>query len=610
MSQRKKLLPKSIKSRLTFITVSFSLLLSMTVTSICYGVFQGFLKKNLLQSTEFNLQLISRAFTSELENTINLGEWCTGNLLIRTYLEKASDPSSKPLSLEAYERLKEEYQAAKSTAYINRLIITDPMGNFLQIANVTSQALTSDGALLISQDFYREAQKNDTLYFPGIVTDPFSKYTKQQVLPILLPVTSYYSSNIVGWTYLSISTSIITDALENYALPEDSILYLTIGEQSYQIENKELKLLSEDTEPSGQAQEVKAIEEESFHNTGTRLYEVVSKDNNKKSIVVFPSSMEDIYLSQSVSQQQLTTQRGIYYGLLVLIFFLVWALGLFLMVYTNHIINEPIRFIQKKLNRISEGDFSRDTGIEWDHELGDIGRGINKISHDIVVLMDKRIADEQQKKDLEYQMLQSQIDPHFIYNTLNSIKWMATIQNATGIAEMTTSLARLLKTVSKGTAGLVTIKEELSLIEDYFLIQKYRYGGTITMEYHVDEELNDCLLPRFTLQPLVENALFHGLEPKGYGTITITITHPDEALVQIDVTDNGIGMSSEQIEKVFAGESTGGSKFFKQLGIHNVNRRIQYEFGEAYGIHISSVPDEYTTMTIELPYKTETIQQE
>lgn len=165
--------------------------------------------------------------------------------------------------------------------------------------------------------------------------------------------------------------------------------------------------------------------------------------------------------------------------------------------------------------RIAGGDFSRDPSVEWEHELGDIGRGINDLSENVSELMEKRLEDEKQKQDLEYKMLQSQINPHFLYNTLNSIKWMATIQGATGISEMTTSLSRLLKSISKGTSLLIDIREELSLLENYFTIQSYRYGGTITMDIQVDNEsLYNSEIIKFTLQPLVENAIFHGIEPK------------------------------------------------------------------------------------------------
>ena len=594
-----RFIPKSIKSHLTLIMVSFSLILSITITSICFVIFQSFLKKNLLQSTEFNLQLISKSFSSELENIINLSEWCTTNLLIRTYIEHAAESDSKPLSLEAYERLKEEFQSAKSTDYINRLIVTNPKGNFLQIANSVSDAKTTDGYVLLEQHFMKEMSTKDSLHIFDIQNDPFNKYAKIQIIPIAMPISSYYSSNYIGWVYLSVNTSIITDALNNYMLPNDSNLYLTIFGRTYLVSEQDLVLIEHPREFTEE------VNTDDFHNKNTRSFKI-NQGEVSKTVVTYPSSLDDIYISQSISDTQLFLQKTVYFSLLLLIFFLVWALGLFLTFYTNHVINVPIKQLRKKLDKISEGDFSRDSSIEWDHELGEIGKGINKISQDVVTLMDKRIADEKQKKDLEYQMLQSQIDPHFLYNTLNSIKWMATIQNATGIAEMTTSLSRLLKNVSKGSAGLVTLREELNLIEDYFLIQNYRYGGTITMEYEIsNEELYQCMLPRFTLQPLVENALFHGLEPQGSGSIKISVNHIKQVdssdAIEILVLDNGVGMSKEQINKVFTGEATSFAKFFKQLGIHNVHKRIQYEFGDTYGIQITSILNQYTCMKIVLP---------
>ena len=227
-----------------------------------------------------------------------------------------------------------------------------------------------------------------------------------------------------------------------------------------------------------------------------------------------------------------------------------------------------------------------------------------------MTLLDKKVSDEKQKKDLEYQILQSQINPHFLYNTLNSIKWMATIQNANGIADMTTALARLLKNVSKGTASFITLKEELDLVKDYFLIQQYRYGGSVTIDYQIEsEDLYQCRIHRFSLQPIIENALFHGIEPaKTTGHIIVsaqTELEEDKKILKIDITDNGIGMTQEMINKVMQNDTDGvnNTEFFRHIGISNVNKRIQHDFGPEYGITITSEPLEFTTMSIRIPYQ-------
>ncbi len=178
-----------------------------------------------------------------------------------------------------------------------------------------------------------------------------------------------------------------------------------------------------------------------------------------------------------------------------------------------------------------------------------------------------------------------------------------------GIAEMTTALARLLKNVSKGTAALIPLKDELALVKDYFLIQQYRYGGNISIDYQIgSEDLYRCLIHRFTLQPIIENAMFHGIEPKGCaGKIAIRAEAKTDGegnrLLSITVTDNGIGMSPERIREVLEGEGAPPNDFFRHVGISNVNRRIQYNFGKAYGITIKSAVGEYTAMTITLPYQ-------
>ena len=274
--------------------------------------------------------------------------------------------------------------------------------------------------------------------------------------------------------------------------------------------------------------------------------------------------------------------------------------------FLHRFIAVPVKKLQNQITSIAGGNFEPSDSIEWKHELGDIGRGVNKLACDMEQLIEKRISDEKEKKDLEYKMLQSQINPHFLYNTLNSIKWMAATQGADGIADMTTSLSRLLRSISKGTSHLIPLSEELDLVKDYFNIQNYRYGGAIEFTVTCDDKrLLDVLIIKFTLQPIVENAIFHGLEPRG-NTGTIRITVQEEPLsdgqnVEIIVYDNGIGIPPEKIKELLTDNSAAPSEFFKEIGIANVHKRLQYEFGPQYGIRIESVPNQYTKMHLIIP---------
>ena len=182
---------------------------------------------------------------------------------------------------------------------------------------------------------------------------------------------------------------------------------------------------------------------------------------------------------------------------------------------------------------------------------------------------------------------------------------MASIQNATGIPEMTTALSRLLKSIAKDSRQRVPIREELAFLNDYYTIQKYRYGGSITMMVNVEEEsLMQNEILRFTLQPIVENAIFHGIEPKGAaGQISIRVYRNDKGDVCIDITDDGIGMDQTTIEGLFKSEKKNTSNFFKDIGISNVHKRLQFEYGEHYGLSFVSEIGQFTTATVTLPDK-------
>ena len=205
--------------------------------------------------------------------------------------------------------------------------------------------------------------------------------------------------------------------------------------------------------------------------------------------------------------------------------------------------------------------------------------------------------------------LQTQINPHFLYNTLEEIRGLALIKDENDIASMTEALALMFRYSISQDNKNVTFEQELRNLENYILIQKFRFSDKFTLRYELDksdEALMNYRLPKLTIQPIVENALFHGIEPKGSaGRILVDAhlkTDHGRRDLQISVTDNGVGMTAETIEKVLHQKPSGKSAdFFRQVGIANVNQRIQYDFGPSYGISIDSKPGVYTTMTILIP---------
>lgn len=617
---RKKLIPKTIRGKLMTLTASVTLLITILTTSVCFSVFQSFLRKNQIQSTEFNIQAVNNNIAADMKDIIYFSKWCCSNGAIIDYLEALKGqpklPTAqkdianlRPLALSTHNRLKEEYYNTRSNEYMSRVIVSSiDENNFLQMAASANYTSSYAAMIIRKQSFFKTLYESPDFRWIGLVKDPFSDISQETFLPIVRPVYNEFNSEILGWTYVEISSRIFTDYLSSYPLPEDSNLFLSIGEKNYVFNKGNWK------ETNYPFKEKERLSESDSLSQGTQVLSVTTEEGEKRIVVERPiegiEGIEDFRLYQVLSEQQFKQQKNLYMLILLGICLFILSLGILLIFFLNRIIMDPIRKVSSKISRISDGDFSKDPAIEWDHELGQVGRGINSMSENIMTLLDKKVSDEKQKKDLEYQILQSQINPHFLYNTLNSIKWMATIQNANGIADMTTALARLLKNVSKGTASFITLKEELDLVKDYFLIQQYRYGGSVTIDYQIEsEDLYQCRIHRFSLQPIIENALFHGIEPaKTTGHIIVsaqTELEEDKKILKIDITDNGIGMTQEMINKVMQNDTDGvnNTEFFRHIGISNVNKRIQHDFGPEYGITITSEPLEFTTMSIRIPYQ-------
>ncbi|WP_457942973.1 histidine kinase [Caproiciproducens sp. LBM24188] len=587
---------KTIKSKIRMVTILFTLFVTIFFATVSYSQFQSYARRNQIQSTEFNLQLVSGLIAQDSAALDTLSKWCSTNSQIISYLEAAEvSPSEAFLT---YNRLKEEYQNNRAGSYIRRVIVMDTQHTrFLQVGSASTETLPVN-------------VYNLNLLFPGapkqayawqkIETDPYNvdPAEPKNTIPMVRPIFRPTNKEIIGYVYLAVDIRLITDQLSNYVVPPDSSLYLKLGGNTYQYAGANFTLLPKDfakTQANSNSETLDAK---------TEISVLGFQHGVKKTLVSYPVRGTGMTLSNSLSEQQLAEQRNNFIRLTILICIGIIALGSLITAYLNHLINTPVAKMRKRMVLISHGDFSYDPEIEWDNELGEVGRGINQLSRNVVNLMQTRLADEKKKQELEYQMLQSQINPHFLYNTLNSIKWMATIQNATGIAEMTTALSRLLKNISKGTEKMIPLEEELSLLDDYFVIQQYRYGGAITMTKEMDDGILQNAIPRFTLQPLLENAVFHGIEPKGgAGHIEVKGRRREDGDVELTVTDDGVGMDAESIQKIFDGDGDAPSGMFRQVGILNVHKRIQYEFGEHYGITITSEPGIYTKTAILLPWR-------
>ncbi len=261
----------------------------------------------------------------------------------------------------------------------------------------------------------------------------------------------------------------------------------------------------------------------------------------------------------------------------------------------------PIRELCDMTEKVAEGDFSVRTRKADMDEIGVLSQSFNEMTEEIGTLVED-IKQQQVNLHLtETKLLQAQINPHFLYNTLDTIVWLAEEHKTNEVVNMVTALSSFFRTTLSKGRDFITVEEEESHIRSYLEIQQFRYQDILDYRIEINEELRGYVLPKLTLQPLVENAIYHGMEfMDGDGEILVRAGLQDGKLCFL-VADNGLGMTEEQVEQILAGQPHTSSRRGSGIGVKNVNERIRLYFGEEYGLSIDSEPDEGTRIRICLP---------
>ena len=286
---------------------------------------------------------------------------------------------------------------------------------------------------------------------------------------------------------------------------------------------------------------------------------------------------------------------------MLLIFLFTMVLALILSVYFSRILSLPIQKISKKMAGFHGNDYTRMEELHTKTELDQIGHSYNEMLGNIEQLVAEVKSQEKELRTVEVNMLLNQMNPHFLYNTLDTIVWLAEAGDQKRVVSMVGNLSDFFRTSLNQGKDIISIREELAHVRSYLEIQQVRYQDILRYEITVPEDLYEYKIPKITIQPLVENALYHGIKNKrGQGTITVTGKSKENGFV-LYVRDNGIGMTQERLNEVRAGIQKLSYTGKEIYGLYNVNERIRLNFGETYGISIESTYGEGTCVSISLP---------
>ena len=262
-------------------------------------------------------------------------------------------------------------------------------------------------------------------------------------------------------------------------------------------------------------------------------------------------------------------------------------------------ITRPVSRLDKAIAKVKDGDLSIQVKVKTSDELGRLTESFNQMVKDLKRYLEDRVQRQKDLNETTLRLYQPQLNPHFLYNTLDTIKWSAMIHQIPEIAVLAENLAVILRK-SISSKPFIQLREELDTIESYIKIQKIRFAGRFLYETEVPDMLEDCVIPKMILQPLVENAIIHGLDGCANGYICIYAAQKD-GILRISVTDDGCGMGQEMLDWM---NSPNPAKRDGHLGLYNVIQILKLYYGEEYGIQAES-DTSGTTVTIRLPAKKE-----
>ena len=270
-------------------------------------------------------------------------------------------------------------------------------------------------------------------------------------------------------------------------------------------------------------------------------------------------------------------------------------IAIFMTFYASHSVTVPIRKLCDLTQKVAEGDFSVKSKVGNTDEIAVLTRSFNDMTKEIGILVEDIKQKQQNLHITETRLLQAQINPHFLYNTLDTIVWLAEEKKNDQVVSMVTALSDFFRTTLSKGKDLITVKEEESHIDSYLKIQQFRYQDIMDYEIDIDEEMYGYTIPKLTLQPLVENALYHGVKNKrGRGMIR-SVGRKEENRLIFKVMDNGKGMTKEELDRLRQNlQNDKCDRNNGSFGIVNVNQRIHHYYGEGYGLSFISNENEGT----------------
>nr|WP_242838570.1 sensor histidine kinase [Clostridium saccharoperbutylacetonicum] len=574
---------RSISSKLIFYFFGVILIVTMMITILGNLSYRNSINFSQNENTNQIIKQINYNIESYVNNTENIMNYMSTDPRILKFL---SDNKLKNDNLED-EAYKSIYSFVKFNPKIAGIMVVNNNGGYISdvMNKVSRQSLINEEWYLKA---YNEPDKIHLFTKPtGRNIDNIFRYSADEVFSVSKAVVDSSSKKINGVILIDVKLDVIKDIIENskpgtagfiYIMDSNKeIVYTPVNNVVYRIKNEWIDKINNEII-------IKNINGENY-----QLTKIKSEYTGWETIGVFPES-ESLRVIEDIK----------YYSAIVAVLALIIA-QILVIIFTRSIVN-PIKKLKKLMKKAQEGDLTVTFNAKYNDEIGELGGSFNTMVKEISNLINLVQVEEKKKRIAEMNVLQAQIKPHFMYNTLDTIRWMAEEHNEEDIIEIIEAFTNLLRiSLSKGKE-IISVNEELSHIKSYLTIQKIRYEDKLDYEIQVDDNMLEYKLIKLILQPLVENAIYHGIkEKRGSGRILIKGEIKENTLI-FAISDNGKGMEEELLNKINYMLRNGNEKKNEiGYGIFNVNERIKIIYGDEYGLQYESIYGEGTTVLLKHP---------
>ncbi len=583
-TERKKRDKKHLKGRILR-SISLILICSMILsTLIGYLYFNQVVRKQRLEEEKNRLMQVGSQIAFQAEDNRRFAQ----SILVDEQLQYLLEENVKG---NEFRRQNQYDKVTKRLVFYNNLR-TYLEGSVLQMAdgNFFGSSYSSRDSAYLKQKLKQKELEEYTAKKEWIYSDPYyDSDSGNDTRKICYAIPMYDKrryGHLKATLYLEMSLDYFLTQVKTYAKTQD--FAALIGNDSEILYQKDKKNVLRN------AIKEKELDQENIYHTSGGYLICIPVEGTGWKLCTFLTNADLLENSSFVLK---------FFGLSFLL-----CVGLVLLVVSKILENmvRPVTELSKQMERTEYGKQQPIHIVHTGDEIEILYQCFQDMMTELYKGEQERIAYEKQKRDMEYDITLSQINPHYLYNVLNTVVYLSAAGKNQDVVKIVHSLIYTLHETLKVGDGNVetTIEKELELTKCYLDIQRYRYPDVFQVEVKCEEGLKDCLVPKTMIQPLVENAIYHGMEfMDGDGEILLKVWK-EEGELYFSVIDNGLGMTEEQVGNLFTGASHVDSKRGSGIGVKNVNERIKLYFGEKYGLSIESEPDEGTMVKIHLPVVT------